>query len=121
MPKDQSGGLALPLTPVGYCLLVKMPPAEQTTDGGIIVPEDVSDREGTASITAQVVAVGPQAYQDSDRFPTGPWCKVGDWIVMRSYQGTRIEERRTGDEYRLIHDDSVEAVVRNPSEIRRAT
>ena len=62
--------------------------------------------------------VGPEAYADEKRFPSGPWCKEGDWIVMRAYSGTRI--RVHGQEFRIINDDSVEAVVDNPMGVVRA-
>ena len=63
------------------------------------------------------VIQGPDAYSDSERFPNGPWCKEGDWIVMRSYTGTRIEVH--GKEFRIINDDSVEAVIEDPRGVKR--
>ena len=65
-----------------------------------------------------MMKVGPEAYADEKRFPSGPWCKEGDWIVMRAYSGTRI--RVHGQEFRIINDDSVEAVVDNPMGVVRA-
>jgi len=65
-----------------------------------------------------VVAMGPDCYGDKDRFPTGPWCKVGDFVLVRPNAGTRVEIH--GTEMRVINDDSVEAVVLDPRGIRRA-
>jgi co-chaperonin GroES (HSP10) len=65
-----------------------------------------------------VLDVGDQAYADTERFPTGPWCKQGDYVMFRANSGTRFKVGR--QEYRLINDDSVEAVVDDPSKITRA-
>ena len=81
------------------------------------MPEDARRREEEASITGLILKVGPDAYSDIERFPGGPWCKKGDWIVMRSYSGTRIEVH--GKEFRIINDDSVEAIVEDPRGIKR--
>jgi co-chaperonin GroES (HSP10) len=59
-----------------------------------------------------VLALGPDCYGDKGRFPTGPWCKAGDFVLVRSYSGTRFKVR--GQELRLINDDMVEAVVEDP-------
>ena len=63
--------------------------------------------------------LGPDAYQDRKKFPTGRWCKEQDWIVMRAYSGTRLIIH--GKEFRLINDDSVEAVVEDPRGVVRAS
>jgi chaperonin GroES len=113
---DARKAKALP-DPVGYKLLIAIPPKEEKTDGGILLPEDTRRREEEASITGMILKVGPDAYSDSERFPNGPWCKEGDWIVMRSYTGTRIEVH--GKEFRIINDDSVEAVIEDPRGVKR--
>ena len=64
-----------------------------------------------------VVAMGPDCYTDTNKFPTGPWCKVGDFVITRPYAGSRLDI--FGTEMRLINDDNVEAVVENPIGIRR--
>ena len=107
---------ALP-APVGYKLLIAIPPKEEKTEGGILLPEDTRRREEAASITGMILKIGPDAYTDQERFPSGAWCKEGDWIVMRSYTGTRIEVH--GQEFRIINDDSVEAIVEDPRGIKR--
>ena len=103
--------------PVGYKLLIAIPSKEEKTEGGILLPEDTRRREEAASITGMILKIGPDAYADTERFPGGPWCKEGDWIVMRSYTGTRIEVH--GQEFRIINDDSVEAIVEDPRGIKR--
>ena len=113
---DARKAKALP-DPVGYKLLIAIPLKEEKTEGGILLPEDTRRREEAASITGMILKIGPDAYTDQERFPSGAWCKEGDWIVMRSYTGTRIEVH--GQEFRIINDDSVEAIVEDPRWIKR--
>lgn len=104
--------------PCGYKLLIAIPAVEERTAGGIIRPDNLRTQEQTASVIGYVVELGPDAYSDHDKFPTGPFCKQGDWVVFRSYSGTRI--KRKGQEFRLINDDTVEAVIDDPREFERA-
>lgn len=104
--------------PKGYKLLVAMPPAKTQSKGGIIIPDELKDREKTASIFGNVLAMGDLAYGDKDKFPTGPWCQPGDWVLMKSYSGTRFKVN--GQEFRLINDDTVEAIIDDPRHIERA-
>ena len=82
------------------------------------MPDSLSSAEHTASIVGCVLKLGSLAYRDVKKFPTGPWCKEGDWILMRSYSGTRV--RIHDKEFRLINDDTVEAVVEDPRGVSRA-
>lgn len=103
--------------PAGYRILIAIAKKEEKI-GSIITPEQWRKAEETASIVGCVIAMGPTAYMDEDKFPTGPWCAVGDWVIFRSYSGTRL---RIGEqEFRLINDDTVEAVVEDPRTIDRA-
>ena len=106
----------LPAAPQGYHLMVEMVEAKKKI-GSIHVPEERKRLEDTASPIAKVLAMGPDAYQDKQKFPSGPWCKVGDNILMRSYSGTRIKFGQR--DIRFINDDSVEAVVIDPESIER--
>ena len=98
--------------PKGYKILIALPAPKEKTDGGIIKSERTLRDEEVGSIVGYVLSVGPDAYSDPKRFPSGPFCKEGDWVVMRSYSGTRFLAH--GREFRLINDDSVEAVVEDP-------
>ena len=98
--------------PKGYKILIALPEPDEKTDGGIIKASQTIHAEEVGSIVGFVLDMGPDAYANPDRFPTGPFCKKGDWIVMRSYTGTRFLVH--GKEFRLINDDSVEAVVEDP-------
>ena len=104
--------------PCGYNLLIALQQPEKQTDGGGFIPDDVSEREGTAAITGMILKMGPDAYQDKKRFPNGPYCKEGDWIIMQAYSGTRIVIH--GQELRLINDDTVKAVIQDPRGVKRA-
>nr|ASN63795.1 co-chaperonin GroES [uncultured virus] len=114
---DARKAKALP-DPVGFRILIAIPEKDEKTDGGVLLPEDTRKREEAASIVGMVLKMGPDAYADAERFPNGPWCKEGDFIVMRSYSGTRLDIH--GQEFRIINDDSVEAVVEDPRGIKRA-
>tara|TARA_R110000868_G_scaffold229274_1_gene482306 strand:- start:2190 stop:2594 length:405 start_codon:yes stop_codon:yes gene_type:complete len=105
--------------PVGYRLLIALPNVEETFgDSGIVKAIKTVREEYILSTIGLVLDVGEQAYSDPDRFPNGPWCKPGDYVMFRANTGTRF---KIGDqEYRLMNDDSVEAVVPNPKAISRA-
>jgi len=105
--------------PVGYRLLIALPQAPETYEGTHILKTDTErTRDHIMSIIGLVVDMGEQAYSDMDRFPTGAWCKPGDYVMFRMNSGTRF---RMGDtEYRLMNDDSIEAVVADPRGIQRA-
>ncbi len=104
--------------PVGYKLLVYVPDVKEKTSGGIFLPQNTADREKTASIVCQVLALGSSAYLDADKFQAGPLCKEGDWVMFHAYTGTRFKV--SGKDFRLINDDSVEAVVEDPGSVERA-
>lgn len=104
--------------PRGYKLLVACPEIEETTEGGIIIAHETRSKESTASIFGYVIEMGEDAYGDPDKFQSGPYCKEGDWVIFRSYTGTRFKVQ--GQEFRLINDDSVEAIVEDPRGIERA-
>ena len=104
--------------PVGYRLLVALPKVEDTYESGIAKADRTKHEEQILSMMGAVVDMGAQAYADKDRFPNGPWCKVGDFVMFRPNSGTRF--RVNGVEYRLMNDDSIEAVVADPRGVTRA-
>ncbi|NBS68650.1 hypothetical protein EBT31_07005 [bacterium] len=104
--------------PKGYRILCAVPHVEDEYDGGIIKAEDTKKVEEQTTVVLFVVKLGDLAYKDKDRFPTGPWCKEGDFVLTRPYSGTRVVIH--GREFRIINDDTVEAVVEDPRGIRRA-
>ena len=104
--------------PAGYRLLIALPEIEQKTDGGIIRPDAVIDRERVSAVVGYVLKAGPEAYADEKKFPEGPWCQEGDFVLMQAYTGVRL--RVKGKEFRVINDDQVVAVVDDPRGIERA-
>jgi|TARA_R110000822_G_scaffold245269_1_gene373862 co-chaperonin GroES (HSP10) len=105
--------------PVGYRVLIALPQPEETVSGTSILKTDTAKtQDHLMSIIGLVVDMGAQAYYDSDRFPTGAWCEVGDYVMFRMNSGTRFTIG--GVEYRLMNDDNIEAVVSDPTGITRA-
>ena len=117
--KEKKMASSLP-QPCSYHILVALPEQEEKTDGGIYLTDGMRDREELASITAYVMALGPDCYTETSqrKFPSGAYCKEGDWVVMRAYSGTRIEIH--GKKFRLITDDVPQAVVDDPRGVIRA-
>ena len=104
--------------PKGFRILCAVPHVEEEFEGGIIKADDTKRVEEQTTIVLFVVKLGSLAYKDAERFPTGAWCKEGDFVLTRPYSGTRVIIH--GREFRIINDDTVEAVVEDPRGIRRA-
>jgi len=105
--------------PKGYRLLCVVPDAEDAYESGIIKADTARHYEEVLTPTLFVVKLGPDAYKDETRFPSGPSCKEGDFVIVRPNSGTRLKIH--GQEFRIINDDSVEAVVEDPRGITRAS
>ena len=103
--------------PSGYHILVAIPDTEDKYESGIIKADITRHNEEVLSTVFFVVKLGADCYKDEKRFPNGPWCKKGDFILARPNTGTRLLIH--GREFRLINDDSVEAVVQDPRGIKR--
>jgi co-chaperonin GroES (HSP10) len=104
--------------PVGYHLLVALPQVDDTYESGLVKADATKHAERVLSMMGAVMDMGDLAYHDKERFPTGPWCKVGDFVMFRPNSGTRFKVN--GQEYRLLNDDSIEAVVADPRGVTRA-
>jgi co-chaperonin GroES (HSP10) len=104
--------------PSGYHILVALPEADEKYDSGLIKADETRRFEEVLATVFFVVELGPDCYTDKDKFPTGPWCKPGDFVLARPNSGTRLKIH--GREFRLINDDTVEAVVQDPRGISRA-
>jgi co-chaperonin GroES (HSP10) len=105
--------------PVGYRLLIALPQTSETYEGTRILKTDTErNRDHIMSIIGLVVDMGADAYKDASRYPDGPWCQPGDYVMFRMNSGTRFKMGDT--EYRLMNDDSIEAVVADPRGIQRA-
>lgn len=106
--------------PVGYHLLIAMPEVGDTyEDTTILKSITTMHHEVIMSTVGLVLDMGSQAYSDKDRFSAGPWCKVGDYVMFRANTGNRFI-LPDGKEYRLMNDDSIEAIVKDPRGVSRA-
>jgi co-chaperonin GroES (HSP10) len=104
--------------PSGYHILVALPEVEEKFESGILKADQTRHFEEVLATVFFVVKIGPDCYKDEKRFPNGPWCKEGDFILARPNSGTRLKIH--GREFRLINDDTVEAIVQDPRGISRA-
>lgn len=104
--------------PSGYHILVTIPEAEDKYESGLIKADETRRFEEALATVFFVIKMGPDCYKDTAKFPTGAWCKEGDFILARPNSGTRLKIH--GREFRLINDDTVEAVVADPRGISRA-
>jgi co-chaperonin GroES (HSP10) len=104
--------------PATFHLLCVLPEIDEQYESGLVKAGQTMHFEEVLSPVLFVVKVGPDAYKDEKRFPSGPSCKVGDFVLVRPNTGTRIKIH--GKEFRIINDDSVEAVVQDPRGISRA-
>lgn len=104
--------------PKGYQILVIKPTIEEKTAGGIIKPSEVIRKEEAGAVVGLVLKMGDMAYQDTARFPTGPWCKNGDFVLIGAYRGIRFT--CDGKEFILINDDQILGTVSDPRGINRA-
>jgi co-chaperonin GroES (HSP10) len=105
-------------TPSGYRILCAIPEVDKEFESGILKADDTINYEEKLATVLFVVGLGPDCYSDKSRFPNGPWCKKGDFVIVRPNAGTRLHIH--GKEFRMINDDSVEAVVQDPRGIKRA-
>lgn len=105
--------------PTGWKILCIVPDVAETFDGSSIVKADTfMKQEEHATTVLFVLKVGPDAYRDQEKFPSGPWCQPGDFVLVRTYSGTRF--RIHGKEFRLLNDDQIDAVVEDPRGVTRA-
>ena len=113
---DERKATQLP-NPSGYRILCAIPEVDEKTSGGLYKADETKRYEELTTPVLFVLKVGPDAFKDPVRFPSGPWCKEGDFILTRPHAGSRVKIH--GREFRLINDDSVEAIVEDPRGISR--
>ena len=106
--------------PSGYRILCAIPEAEkqfEESEIGLMKADETMRNEETLTTVLFVVELGPDCYKDTTKFPSGPWCKQGDFILVRPYAGSRLVIH--GREFRIINDDTVEGIVDDPRGIKR--
>lgn len=101
--------------PTGWRIVVLPFRPPKKSKGGIVLAEQAVERQQIATVCGYVVDTGPLAYADTDKFPYGPWCKKGDWVVFGRYAGARIGIE--GGEIRILNDDEILATIADPEDI----
>lgn len=101
--------------PTGWRILILPFRGIGKTKGGVLLADETVERNSLATVVGYVLSVGPEAYADTNKFSTGPWCKKGDWVMIGRYAGTRF--RIEGGEVRIINDDEVIATISDPADI----
>ncbi len=101
--------------PTGWRLLVLPFTPKEKTKGGILIAQETLDKYRIAVNCGYVIKMGPLAYADKDKFPTGPWCKEKDWVIFARYAGSRLPIE--GGEVRILNDDEVLGTIKNPEAV----
>ena len=104
--------------PVGYKMLVVKPEIEEKSEGGIVYANETRKKEEQGAVVGLVLKQGDLCYKDAEKFPTGPWCKEGDFVLLRAYSGSRFAV--DGKEFIIVNDDMIEGTVDDPRGINRA-
>ena len=101
--------------PSGWRLLVLPFSPREKTKGGILIAQESLDKLRIATNCGYVISIGPLAYHDREKFPTGPWCKKGDWVIFARYAGSRLPIE--GGEVRILNDDEVLGTIKDPESV----
>jgi co-chaperonin GroES (HSP10) len=104
--------------PVGYKMLVVKPEIEEKSEGGIVYANETRKKEEQGAVVGLVLKQGPMCYKDEAKFPTGPWCKEGDFVLLRAYSGSRFSV--DGKEFIIVNDDQIEGTILDPRGLGRA-
>ena len=104
--------------PTGWRILVLPYKAKEKTKGGIILSDKTVNDSQIATNCGLVLDMGPDAYNDKDKFPNGPWCKKKDWVLFARYAGSRIYI--DGGEIRVLNDDEILGTIEDPEDILHA-
>ena len=101
--------------PSGWRILVLPFTPKEKTKGGIIIAQESLEKLRIATNCGYVIKLGPLAYHDKEKYPTGPWCKKGEWVIFARYAGSRLPIE--GGEVRLLNDDEVLGTIENPESV----
>lgn len=101
--------------PTGWRVLILPYRGKGRTEGGIYIPDKVLDDGQLQTVVGYVLKVGPLAYKDEEKFPEGPWCQQGDWVIFARYAGSRF--RIDGGEVRILNDDEILARISDPEDV----
>ena len=102
-------------TPVGYRILVRPFSGKKKTDGGIILTDKSKETIEMTTVVGLVIKMGDMCYKDKDRFPNGPWCKEGQFVIYGRYAGARFKTKF--GEHRILNDDEIIGTINKPEDI----
>ena len=102
-------------SPTGWRIVVLPYKGKAKTSGGVYLPDQVIETNEISTTVGYVLKVGDLAYKDKQKFPTGPWCKEGDWIMFARYAGSRFKIE--GGEVRILNDDEILASILDPEDV----
>ena len=101
--------------PTGWRVVILPYRGAEKTKGGIVLADQTREKQQLTTVCGYVLALGDLAYKDEGKFPNGPWCKQGDWVIFGRYAGARIG--LDGGEIRILNDDEILARINNPEDI----
>ena len=101
--------------PTGWRILILPYQGKQKTAGGIFIPSEVQEKSNISTQVGYVLKVGPLAYKDTEKFPSGPWCAEKQWVMFARYAGSRFQI--DGGEVRILNDDEILATILDPEDI----
>ena len=101
--------------PTGWRILILPYQGKAKTSGGIFLPSEVQEKNNISTQVGYVLKVGPLAYKDTEKFPSGPWCEEKQWVMFARYAGSRFQI--DGGEVRVLNDDEILATIMDPEDI----
>ena len=101
--------------PTGWRILILPYKGRAKTESGIVLPDEVQDKKQVSTQVGYVLRVGPLAYKDTEKFPSGPWCEEKQWVMFARYAGSRFQI--DGGEVRILNDDEILATILDPEDI----
>jgi len=105
--------------PTGWRIVILPHKGVEKTKGGVILSDTLIQEQQWTTNVGLVLKLGPMAYEDKNKFPTGPWCKEKDWVIFARYAGSRL--KIDGGELRILNDDEVLGVVDSPDDVLNAS
>ena len=101
--------------PTGWRILILPYKGRAKTESGIVLPDEVQDKKQVSTQVGYVLRIGPLAYKDTEKFPSGPWCEEKQWVMFARYAGSRFQI--DGGEVRILNDDEILATILDPEDI----
>ena len=114
-PEGVKSYLSILPKPVGYRMLIRPWSGEKKTKGGILITENTQSTIEMTTVVGLVIMMGELCYKDEKKFPSGPWCKEGQFVIYGQYAGSRFKTKY--GEHSILNDDEIIATIRKPEDI----